>query len=69
MALRMRLRLPTPDGPFDPTEGFIDDAIHLSTLGCTYLEIAEVMGKSAERQHLHSVTMRLRADAPTRGTP
>ena len=37
-ALWMRLRFPTPDDPFDPTEGFSDDAIRLATLGYTFLE-------------------------------
>ena len=60
-ALWMRLRFPTPDDPFDPTEGFSDDAIRLAILGYTFLELAEEVGNSAARQHLHAEMMRLRS--------
>ena len=56
----MRLRFPTPEGPFGPTDGFRDDAIRLSTLGFTFLELAEEIGNSAARQHSHSEMIRLR---------
>lgn len=59
-AFWMRLRYHTPDGPFGPTEGFIDDAIRLGTLCFTYLEIAGLAGGSAARQHLESEMLRLR---------
>ena len=55
-----RLRYPTPEDPFDPTDGFSEDAVRLATLGCTYLELAEVMGNSAARQHLHREMIRQR---------
>ena len=58
-ALRMRLRFPTPGCPFGPAEGFTDDAIRLATLGYIYLELADEMGNSAARQHLHGGVMRL----------
>ena len=61
MALWMRLRYPTPEDPFDPTDGFSEEAVRLAALGCTYLELAEVMGNSAERHHLHRETLRQRA--------
>ena len=44
-SLWMRLSYPTPDDPFGPSEGFSEDAIRLATLGCTYLELAEVVGE------------------------
>ena len=60
MAFWAHLRYPTPEGPFCPTTDFGDGAIRLVTLGITYLELAEIMGNSAARQHLHSDMMRLR---------
>ena len=45
-SLWMRLRYQTHEDPFDPTDGFIDDAVRLATLGRTYLEISEIMGNS-----------------------
>lgn len=42
------------------TAGFIDDALRLATLGCTCLELAEIIGNSAARQHRHGETMRIR---------
>ena len=60
MALWARLRYPAPDGPFGPTADFSDDAIRSATLGSTYLEVAEIMGNSAARHHLHSEMMRMR---------
>ena len=57
----MRLRFPSPDDPFDPTEGFSDDAIRLATLGYTFLELAEEIGNSAARHHLRAEMMRLGA--------
>ena len=59
-SLWMRLRYPTPDDPFGPTDGFIGDAIRLATSGRTYLELAEVMGNSAARQHLRREMIRQR---------
>lgn len=61
MALWMRPRYPTPEDPFGETEGFIDDAVRLATLGCDYLELSEVMGNSATRQHLRREMIRLMA--------
>ena len=48
-----RLRFPNPGDPFGPTEGFVENAIRLPTLGYTYLELSEIMGNSAARQHIH----------------
>ena len=59
-SLWTRLRYPTPGDPFGPTEGFSEDAIRLAPLGCTYLELAEVMGNSASRQHIHREFLRQR---------
>ena len=59
-SLWMRLRYPTPEDPFDPTDGFSEDAVRLETLGCTYLELSDVMGNSAARQHLHREMVRQR---------
>ena len=59
-ALWMRLRFPTPEDTFDHTEGFIAEAVMLSTLGFTFLDLAEEIGNSAARQHLHAEMMRLR---------
>ena len=66
-SLWMRTRYPTPEDPFDPTEGFIEDAIRLATLGCTYLELAEIMGNPAARQHIHRELLRerVRRNDPT----
>ena len=60
-ALWMRLRFPTPEDPFGPTEGFSDDAIRLATLGCTFLELSEEIGNSSARHQLHAEMMRLRS--------
>ena len=59
-SLRMRLRCPTPGDPFDHTEGFSEDAIRLETMGCTYLELVDVMGNSASSQHIHRELLRRR---------
>ena len=59
-ALWMRLRFPTPGDPFGPIEDFSDDAIRLATLGFTFFELAEEIGDSAARHHLHAEMMRLR---------
>ena len=59
-ALRMRLRYPPPEDPLGPTEVCSGDAVRLETLGCTYLESAEVMANSAAWNHIHSEMMRLR---------
>ena len=60
-ALWVRLRFPTPEGPCGPTEGCIDDAIRLATLGYAFLELAEEVGNSAARQHLRAEVVRLRS--------
>ena len=59
-SLWMRLRYPTPEDPFGPKEVFSEDAARLATLGCTYIELADVMGNSAARQHLHLEMIRER---------
>ena len=59
-SLWMRLRYPAPEDPFGPTEGFSEDAVRLAILGCTYLELAEIMGNSVARQHLHRELLRER---------
>ena len=52
MAVRMRLRYHTPEGPSGPTEGFSGNAIRPAKIGRTYIELAEIMGNSDARQHL-----------------
>ena len=59
-ALWMRLRHPTPEGPFGPTAGFSDAAVRLAILGRTYLELAVSMDNSAARKHIQSGMLGLR---------
>ena len=59
-SLWMRLRYPTQDDPFGPTDGFSEDDIRLATLGRTYLELAEGMGNSAARQQIRREMLRQR---------
>ena len=64
-ALWMRLRFPVHDDTFGTTGWFSGDAIRLPTSGYTYLELAGVMGNSADRKHIYA----LRGDDHARCLP
>ena len=58
--LRRRLDFPTPDGPFDPEEGFSESVVRIAKWGKRFLNLAYLVGGGGEKETLTNETYQKR---------